>query len=357
MKKIIVLCPGSVKTGGPEALHQLVHAVRINSPCEAYICYYGDRNEKIIKHYKSLYKVDEIELTGIKGNVLVFPEIVDPRYAVSLGADHNWAWWLSVNREYPAKYYIGIGNLCQSEYAASIIRLLKGKPLLLTDYLSSFHHQESHKKISKKDIIVYGPKSVFVALLLQIHDPRLPLKPVIGKNKNQTTELFSRAKIYIDFGWHQGRDRMPREAALYDCIVVTNRLGAANNDIDCPIKEEYKLDMNNIAGVTSCLRKYLKEYETRVLDFIPYKDWIKSQEQQFFEEVKIFAQQAENHDLYSFGEVNKEIDEYILLKQKESFFHRQITKLLFNSIIRNVLLLVAIAFNLLNNVIIKRLKR
>jgi len=47
--------------------------------------------------------------------------------------------------------------------------------------------------------------------------------------------------MYIDFGTHPGKDRIPREAALRNCIVLTNRNGAADNNVDVPIPNEYKI--------------------------------------------------------------------------------------------------------------------
>ncbi|MFA5147906.1 MAG: hypothetical protein WC491_02110 [Candidatus Omnitrophota bacterium] len=327
-KKIVVLCPGWAKTGGPEALHQLVNKIDAN------ICYYGERNDIVIGYYKNHYNVREAKISDIKDNILVFPEVVDPKYAVSLGASGNWVWWLSANRNYPARDYAGIGNLCQSEYAASIVRLLNGKFLYLTDYISNFHAEESSRGQKKKDIIVYGPKSAFFAFLLKATDSRLPLEPIIGKGKDQTIKMLSSSKMYIDFGWHQGRDRMPREAALYNCLVIMDRLGAADNDVDYPLKDEYKLDIEDIKGAAVSLKKYLKEYDERITDFSAYKDWIKKQEAQFTGEAEEFTEKAEEPSSYSNGILNEDIDRYVLLKQRESFYHRRVNELMSNKVMR-----------------------
>lgn len=50
--------------------------------------------------------------------------------------------------------------------------------------------------------------------------------------------------IYIDFGEHPGKDRIPREAAMRDLIVITGRDGAAVNDVDVSIPKKYKIDRN-----------------------------------------------------------------------------------------------------------------
>ena len=40
---------------------------------------------------------------------------------------------------------------------------------------------------------------------------------------NQVINIFKRTKIYIDFGYHPGKDKMPREAVLFNNCVITNQ--------------------------------------------------------------------------------------------------------------------------------------
>ncbi len=36
-----------------------------------------------------------------------------------------------------------------------------------------------------------------------------------------------KAKLYIDFGYHPGKERMPREACLLDCCLIIGKDGSA----------------------------------------------------------------------------------------------------------------------------------
>ena len=65
--------------------------------------------------------------------------------------------------------------------------------------------------------------------------------PLQGYTLEQMRSILSRAKVYVDFGNHPGKDRIPREAAVSGCIVVTNRIGSAANSLDIPIAEEFKV--------------------------------------------------------------------------------------------------------------------
>jgi hypothetical protein len=131
----------------------------------------------------------------------------------------------------------------------------------------------------------------------------------IGKGPNgqvrmtgtEVTNLLHRAKVYIDFGPHPGMDRLPREAALAGCIVLTNRDGAAGYDVDVPLPNEFKFggtfsvdnvyallrdicvsssshDKNNNNNKNNEEEMLLTRFEVYVNKMKPYVDWIHGQE-------------------------------------------------------------------------------
>ncbi|MCX7738527.1 MAG: hypothetical protein N2Z80_03840 [Hydrogenothermaceae bacterium] len=71
-------------------------------------------------------------------------------------------------------------------------------------------------------------------------------------------DILKKAKVYIDFGNHTGKDRIPREAAMLECCVITGRRGIAKYREDVPIPENYKIEdkVENIPLILS------KKYET-----------------------------------------------------------------------------------------------
>lgn len=60
----------------------------------------------------------------------------------------------------------------------------------------------------------------------------------------QVMKTMDESMMYIDFGNHPGKDRIPREAALRDCIILTSTNGSAHNELDVPIASEFKFDIN-----------------------------------------------------------------------------------------------------------------
>ena len=70
-------------------------------------------------------------------------------------------------------------------------------------------------------------------------------------NPQQLCDALDKSMIYIDFGNHPGKDRIPREACCRNCIVMTSKLGSANNSYDVPIPDEYKFDTTDSIAVNA----------------------------------------------------------------------------------------------------------
>ena len=106
---------------------------------------------------------------------------------------------------------------------------------------------------------------------------------------SEVEECLSEAKVYIDFGEHPGKDRIPREAAVCGCCVVTGRRGAAGNDVDVPIHPRYKFAdrLENIPAILDCIRRLLAEYPQRIADFAAYRASIRKEKALFEREVEV----------------------------------------------------------------------
>jgi len=101
----------------------------------------------------------------------------------------------------------------------------------------------------------------------------------------EVTTLLHRAKIYIDFGPHPGMDRLPREAAIANCIVITNRSGAARYEEDVPIPSIYKVGPKfDVDEIHKLLKESLESYADKgkgckLEVFRGYRDWIAGQKE------------------------------------------------------------------------------
>ena len=85
---------------------------------------------------------------------------------------------------------------------------------------------------------------------------------------------------YIDFGPHPGMDRLPREAALAGCVVITNREGAAGFNEDVPLPSEFKFQSFTVDKIYAMLKDCCNKHGEYVTKMESYKKWILGQEKQ-----------------------------------------------------------------------------
>ena len=95
------------------------------------------------------------------------------------------------------------------------------------------------------------------------------------------------SKVYIDFGNHPGKDRIPREAATCGCLIVTGTKGAAANDYDVCIPRKYKFDDKdeNISKIVAQIQDLLENYSNYRKDYDLYRKSILSEEDTFEKEI------------------------------------------------------------------------
>jgi hypothetical protein len=75
--------------------------------------------------------------------------------------------------------------------------------------------------------------------------PELNFISLSSLSEQMLRELYLSSKLFIDFGNHPGKERMPREAVVSGCYIFTGLLGSAANDEDIPIPKRFKLDVED----------------------------------------------------------------------------------------------------------------
>ena len=75
-------------------------------------------------------------------------------------------------------------------------------------------------------------------------------------------------------------DRLPREAALAGCVVLTNREGAANFNEDVPLPSEFKFKNFDVEKIYTKLKECCNKHDEQVGKMKLYKQWILGQEKQ-----------------------------------------------------------------------------
>lgn len=326
--KIYVLCPAGVKTGGTELLHQLVYQLN-RQGAKAYLVYKNnaDRNitESFEEYIDSWIQIEDIE--DIKENLLVVPEIYCPD--VKLFHEIQTAvWWLSVDN-FLSRYagfsghiftkglFVGIMksfwllftgkyqdrrldmkdvnlHFCQSYYAIDYIKKIgidKKDIYYLSDYINDSYIESVEKGINVKreNIVLYNPKKGY-RFTKKIIDksPNISWVPLSNMSNNQVRSMMNKAKVYIDFGEHPGKDRIPREAAASGCCVITGKNGSAYYQEDVNIPYKFKFDRSNssIEMILETINKCLQNYEQYVCEFHTYRQCITGEKKKFMRDIE-----------------------------------------------------------------------
>lgn len=304
-KKIYVFCPANVKTGGPELLHQLVFTLRKNG-LDSCLVYTGIQNHdyEIIDEYRQyidsyLLKRD---VEDSHENLVIVPE-VDVLALEEFKNIQKAIWWLSVDNFYlkyfsfdSLKYrisswgflrfikrtffnksffngrnYISMNSdivqntnfhLCQSKYAENECNKHGLDTIYLSDYLNDEFFQNRNAVLKKENIVAYSPAKGF-QFTRKIINKRLDIhfEPIRNMTREEVQNLLKKSKVYIDFGNHPGKDRIPREARMQGCIVITGKNGSAAYFDDVPVEEKFEKKIKNIPDILMLIEEVFKDYD------------------------------------------------------------------------------------------------
>ncbi len=345
---IYVVAPANFASGGPELLHQLGYHLINDLNVTAFMYYYNFDNSKFknpvhpeYRFYNVPYILEISEKEDIEENILIVPEILDTLLLLPKFKNiRKGVWFLSVDSYYVGrittkdfffqrafnklmklfhrKYLFDIfsetnlkkivkkhdyrdDNLLKladfyitSSYSGMLwFKDLKSLHYLSEYYLSDYLNPEFLKvqtDLSKKEnIVVYNPKKGFSftkEIIANAED--IKFIPLINMTRQQVIETLQKAKVYIDFGNHPGKDRMPREAAILGCCVITSKRGSAAFFEDVPIPDEYKFEdkKENIPKIIEKIKDCFESFESRYKDFDYYRQTIKNEPKKFIDDLR-----------------------------------------------------------------------
>ncbi|TCW60160.1 hypothetical protein [Treponema sp. J25] len=317
---IYIACPANIASGGPELLHQLGYELA-NLGFATYMFYYNSNENVYPVHEAYLCYGNKFvnEIEDVKKNILIVPEtytqlIYNYKYIQKV------IWWLSVDNYYNFLksnskikknikiflYKLGffpkekiyrfsknenILHLVQSEYAKQMLKNKGVDSLFLGDYLNYYfiQKQENNTNPKKENIVVYNPKKgkEFTNLIIE-KAKDIKFVSIENMTREEVADLLSRAKVYIDFGNHPGKDRIPREAAILGCCVITGKDGSAKFYEDIPIGNNFKFDANkkNIPLIIKKIKSCFENYETITKEFEYYREIIRNERTKFLDDLK-----------------------------------------------------------------------
>jgi len=318
IKSFLIHAPGNAIAGGCESLHQLGDAInRLGG--DASMCYYP--------HDKSFTKPDKFSRYNIQSStfkdslnvVHVFPEIYT-KLSQKVSKGTSCIFWLSIDNYYfkkdhfnpferYKKYYGSLLtarlpifrmknmiHLMQSEYAALHFKNKNLKQFYIGDYV--YFDELYNDSLIREDKILYNPaKGLHISEKLIENNPDLKFLPLKGYEEGELKNIMRSSKIYIDFGNHPGRDRLPREFVLDGGVLISGLRGSAKNDKDIPLPKRYKLDANKksfSSNMGDLLRDILNNFQTAQNHMGEYRKIIINDKEKHLEMVKRFISNFKN---------------------------------------------------------------
>lgn len=313
---IYVCSPPRMATGGVELLQQLVHELNRQQEDIARILYLDDTPEvgwgvpQQYEKYQNPYTVNTFQGGHA---VFIVPEIWAARGEMLFGRWPTVIWWESVDnyfRTHPQElWYSFMQNetmlhMTQSMYAKRFLTENGGVPENRIIEVSDYVNEEFLKgtvslKASRRSPIVLYNKAKgleFTNKLIEA-SPVFHWMPIVGMSPEEIIKNMSESRVYIDFGDHPGKDRMPREAAIRGCCIVTGRNGSASYPEDVPIMGQYKFERKeeNIPRICARIGQILENYDACIADFEHYRTVIRGEKTKFESAVGVLISKLQEH--------------------------------------------------------------
>ncbi len=303
------MCPAGIESGGPELTHQMCNTLeRLGYKAQMYYIepnrtepYDVPACDKYLKynteHAKSMAEVED------GSSVVVFNEAATDWISL-VNNCHKVLWWMSVDNYISSSKERNLDiirnqielHLVQSEYAYHYVTervgISKDKVMYVSDYIGDIY-RINLSEVPRQNIVLYNPKKGLdrIKPLIERTSSWLKWIPLLGLTEEDMTAYMHISKIYIDFGNHPGKDRIPREAALCGCCVITNKRGSAGFYEDVPILDRYKFeDETDYEGIENCMRYICDNFYEAREDFVYYTEQIKKEKSGFNDDVKRFAE-------------------------------------------------------------------
>ncbi len=315
---VYIACVRNVRTGGTELLHQFASHL-LKRDVDVRMVYFPVTHERddVFAEYRIPY--DNSIAAGAQ-NVLIAPEVLTETIAEAADTEiRRILWWLSVDNwlgnilltydafykspqkllkmPFPRKFSFAFDDTLihwtQSEYARQFLLVngIKEENIrAVSDYLNPVFLQRT-RAISlkaKEPYVAFNPrKGMKFTQKLMAAAPDISWRPIKDMTPVEVEEFLQRAMVYVDFGSHPGKDRLPREAAACGCCVVTGQRGAAANNVDIPIAEEFKFadEETSVPQIISKIRYIFQNFPAEYEKFADYRKIIGNEPKKFAEDV------------------------------------------------------------------------
>lgn len=303
--RILVVCPANCATGGPEAIHWLVSGLNKIEGVDARIWYWGsNNNQPTPKEYKVYCCEYVTELPEGYDGTIIYPEIW-ANHALDHPECTNAVWWLGLDAyagwtpaEGRGAFLVNdeIIHIVQSEYARDLLKQLGVKHIVKCTDIVNADFYADYTEEERSDVVLYNPaKATPFMHRLMAECTEIEFKPITGMTREQVIDTMRHAKLYVDFGEFPGRERMPREAALCGCCLVTSKIGAAAYNEDFAYNYKFESKDSHIWAIEHKIRYILKNYAECRKDFDEFRKLLKSDKDMASKRQKGIVYEIQHH--------------------------------------------------------------
>ena len=288
--EIYVYTPQGFETGGIELLHQLCCELNTYNGINAYI--WHERSVTIPETYKKYGNSGVVADLPPKGSVLIFPEswakmlnedrFKDYTKVLYLESVYWYEHWIP--KEQYLKFPEGTIFLSQSWYAYTWLKEKTGlDAIMVTDYLNDEYMSADLSKPRKRQILYNPTKGFEFTKKIMAKMPNETFISIQNMTVPEVKNLMEESMLYIDFGNHPGKDRIPREAAMCGCCVITSTEGSANFTGDVFIDRRYKIPRKDesLDRIVVETLSVLDSYESHTNSFNFYRGLIRQEKAEF----------------------------------------------------------------------------
>ena len=316
--KYHILCVANLRSGGPEALHQLRYYME-QAGLDAYIVYYNMKED--VDPMPEPYRVYGIKRKRIE-------EVDDTEKNTIISAESStielnrfrkirkYIWWLSVNwldykplttrivlkhnckklfgKDSDISHYCNFKidsctHVCGSKYAFEYVKGLGLDAKYLVEPISKvFLEADNYSEYKRNNVILYNPAKPSEIMTRLLAEKRFNFKALTGMTTTELVDAYKMAKLYIDFGHFGGPERMPKEAVYFGCCILVGKRNAAENDFDIAIPDKYKIEnYDNLEIVNAAIQSVIDKYQDCLPDFIPFRNKIEKLESDFIQQINI----------------------------------------------------------------------
>lgn len=278
-EEVYILYPRGVRTGGPEALHQLGATLRQLGTPSFLVPFANTISRPRVPEYEHYGVPEAKKVIDLASNAVVSPEV---RYfeLTKYRRAERFCWWLSIDNSnlfrsarrltLPSSrgfednvrlavhrgivpwesamralaFRLRIQHLTQSAFAWSFLYSRSGVlPSMLSDYTTLPAVHDHHQKFRDPRQVAFNMArgGHLVQQVIRSEAVDAHWVPIRNMTRVDVIRTLRSSAVYLDLGHQPGKDRLPREAAASGAVTVVARAGAGAFGLDFPLPYDHKI--------------------------------------------------------------------------------------------------------------------